>query len=131
MRTDIKAMALVISATLGSACSSPARITEPAVGTAPRPQSAPQALAVESGTPATASAAPGEVDASLVKAGYSVMRRHGQVLYCRNEIITGGRIATRICLSAAQIQAEKQDVAKAKDLMNDHYNRCMGPECTS
>jgi hypothetical protein len=129
MRSDIKAMALVICATLGSACSSPARVAESAVGTAPRPQPAPQAVAVASGTPATASAAPGDVD--LVKAGYSVMRRHGQVLYCRNEIITGGRIATRICLTAAQIQAEKQDVAKAKDLMNDHYNRCMGPECTS
>ena len=128
MPSDIKPIILVVFAPLAAACSStPAtstsRTDEPAAAAAP---------AIAPGTASAATAAPsGVVDASLVKAGYSVMRRHGQVLYCRNEIITGGRIATRICLTAAQIQAEKQDVAKAKDLMNDHYNRCMGPECTS
>ena len=144
MPSDIKQIALVLLATWAAACSStPAASTsrsdERAVGTSAPQQPAPQMLAAAGNTPAkapgptSAGATPpaGAVDASLVKAGYSVMRHHGQVLYCRNEIITGGRIATRICLTAAQIQAEKQDVAKAKDLMNDHYNRCMGPECTS
>jgi hypothetical protein len=108
MPSDLKPIALLISTTLAAACSSTPRSAEPAV------------------------AAPtGEVDASLVKAGYSVMRRHDQVFYCRNEIITGNRIGTRVCLTAAQIQDEKQDVTKAKDIMNQPSYRCMGASCNN
>jgi hypothetical protein len=117
MPSDIKQIALVLFATLAAACSStPAagtsRTDEPAVG-------------------AAAAAPAGVVDASLVKAGYSVMRRHGEVLYCRNEVITGQRIGTRICLTAAQIQTEKQNVTKAKDLLNQPANRCLGASCNN
>lgn len=59
------------------------------------------------------------------------MRRHGEVLYCRNEVITGQRIATRICLTAAQIQDEKQNVTKAKDLLSQPSNRCLGASCNN
>jgi hypothetical protein len=89
MQSDIKQIVLVVFATLAAACSStPAtstsRTDEPAVGTA-APQSAPQTLAaagnppaIAPGTASAAAAAPASVvDASLVKAGYSVMRRHG------------------------------------------------------
>jgi hypothetical protein len=116
MPSDIKQIALVVLATLAAACSStPA--TSPTI--APRTASA-------------AAAAPASVvDASLVKAGYSVMRRDGEVLYCRNEVITGQRIGTRICLSAAQIQDEKQNVTKAKDLLNQPSNRCLGASCNN
>ncbi len=88
-----------------------------------------------SNTPGTASAAgaapAGVVDASLVKAGYSVMRRQGEVLYCRSEVITGQRIGTRICLTAAQIEDEKQNVTKARDLLNQPSNRCLGASCNN
>jgi hypothetical protein len=145
MPSDLKQIALVVFATLAAACSStPATRTSPtnetAVGTAAPQKSAPQALAAAGDAPATtppgtasdtAAAPAGAVDASLVKAGYSVMKRHGEVLYCRNEIITGQRIATRICLTAAQIQDEKQNVTKAKDLMNQSSNRCVGASCNN
>jgi len=144
MPSDIKQIALVVFATLAAACSStPAtstsRTDEPAVGTAAPQQSAPQtraaagnAPAIAPGTASAAAAAPASVvDASLVKAGYSVMRRHGEVLYCRNEVITGQRIGTRICLTAAQIQDEKQNVTKAKDLLNQSSNRCVGASCNN
>lgn len=144
MPSDIKQIALVVFATLAAACSStPAtstsRTDEPAVGTATPQQSAPQtraaagnAPAIAPGTASAAAAAPASVvDASLVKAGYSVMRRHGEVLYCRNEVITGQRIGTRICLTAAQIQDEKQNVTKAKDLLNQSSNRCVGASCNN
>src|SRR5277367_449896 len=101
MPSDLKQIALSIFTTLVAACSS-------------TPPSAPQTPAAAGNAPASApgrasgaAAAPaGVVDSSLVRAGYSVMRRHGEVLYCRNEVITGQRIETRICLSAAQLQDE-------------------------
>jgi hypothetical protein len=144
MPSDIKPIVLVVFATLSAACSStPAtstsRTDEPTVGTAAPQQSAQRTLAaggnasdIAPGTAsAAAAAAVGVVDASLVKAGYSVMRRQGEVLYCRNEVITGQRIGTRICLSAAQIQNEKQNVTKAKDLLNQPSNRCLGASCNN
>jgi hypothetical protein len=144
MPSDIKQFVLVIFATLAAACSStPAsstsRTDEPAAGTVVPPRSPPQTLAaagnapaIAPGTPSAGVAAPaGVVDASLVKAGYSVMRRHGEVLYCRNEVITGQRIGTRICLTAGQIQDEKQNVTKAKDLLNQPSNRCLGASCNN
>jgi hypothetical protein len=144
MPFDIKQIGLVVLATLATACSStPAtrtsRTDEPAVGTSAPQQSAPQtpaaagnAPALVPGTAPPAAATPaGVVDASLVKSGYSVMRRHGEVLYCRNEVITGQRIGTRICLTAGQIQDEKQNVTKAKDLLNQPAYRCLGASCNN
>jgi hypothetical protein len=132
MRSDIKRIALVVSATLAAACSSTPRTAEPGAGTAAQSRPASQTLAAANNAPATAPAAAAstsDVDVSLVKAGYSVQRRHDQVFYCRNEVITGNRIGTRVCLTAAQIQNEKQDVAKVKDNLNQPSNRCLGPEC--
>jgi hypothetical protein len=131
MPSDIKPIALVMSATLVAACSGTPRTAEPAVRTAAQRNPAPQTLAAANNAPATATAPSGDTDLSLVRAGYSVLRRHGEVYYCRNEIITGNRIATRVCLTAAQIQDEKQDVSKAKDIMNQPSNRCLGASCNN
>jgi hypothetical protein len=114
---------------LAGACSSTRNAPTLAPGTAPA-AAAPAAAALAAAAPARVVDA-GVVDASLVKAGYSVMRRHGEVLYCRNEVITGQRIGTRICLTAAQIQAEKQNVTKAKDLLNQSSYRCLGASCNN
>jgi hypothetical protein len=129
MRFEIKRIALVVSATLAAACSSTPRGAEPAAATAAQLKPASQRFAAANNAPASATAPISDVDLSLVKAGYSVQRRRDQIFYCRNEIITGNRIATRVCLTAAQIQDEKQDVTKGKDLMNKPNNRCLGPEC--
>ena len=139
MPSDIKRIALIVCATLMAACSGTPRIAEPAAATAVQLKPAPQTLAAANNatadatvtSPAAAAAPTSDVDARLVKAGYSVQRRHDQVFYCRNEIITGNRIGTRVCLTAAQIQDEKQDATKAKDLMNKPNNRCSGPECVN
>jgi hypothetical protein len=113
MGSDIKRCALVVCAILTAACSSAPRTAEPAAATA------------AAGAPSS------DVDLSIVKAGYSVLRRHDQVFYCRNEIITGNRIGTRVCLTAAQIQDEKHDLTKAKDLMNQPSTRCLGASCNN
>jgi hypothetical protein len=128
MRSDIKRVALVVSAALAAACSSTPRTAEPAAATAAQLKPAPQTFAAANDAP-TATAPSSDIDLSLVKAGYSVLRRHDQVFYCRNEVITGNRIGTRVCLTAAQIQNERQDVTKTKDKLNQPSNRCLGPEC--
>ena len=135
MRSAIKTVALVIFSVLGAACSGTPRTASPATGIVAQSQRAPQTLVAANSAPATSSgaasaAAPtGEVDTSLVKEGYSVMRRHGEVYYCRNEIITGQRIGTRICLTAGQIQDEKQNVTKARDMLAQPSYECMGASC--
>ena len=88
------------------------------------PASNTSAVAAQATPPAS------DVDPSLLKAGYRLQRRKGQVLYCRSEIITGQRIATQVCLTAAQIQTEKQNVTKARDLMSQGGNRCVPPGCS-
>jgi hypothetical protein len=120
--SNIKPLAPVIFSMLAVACAGAPRTAQP--------KPAPQTVAAANNPPAAATApatAPSsDVDLKLVKAGYSVLRRHNQVYYCRTEIITGNRIATRVCLTAAQIQDEKQDVTKAKDIMNHPSNTCLG-----
>jgi hypothetical protein len=120
MRSGIKIVALVISSALAAACS----------GT-PRALVAANNPTATSPTVAATTAPTGDVDPNLVKAGYSVMKRHGEVYYCRNEIITGQRIGTRICLTAGQIQDEKQNVTKAKDMMNQPSYQCLGASCSN
>jgi hypothetical protein len=131
MPFDVMPIALIIFATLAAACSGTPRTAEHAVGTTAQPKPAPPTRAAANNAPATATAPSGDIDLSLVKAGYSVLRRHDEVFHCRNEIITGNRIATRVCLTAAQIQDEKQDVTKAKDILNQPTNRCLRASCNN
>jgi hypothetical protein len=115
MPADITPIAVVIFAIMAAACSSTPRTAKPAVGTAGQAKPTTQT--------------PADVDLSLVKRGYSVRRLHGEVFYCRNEVITGNRISSQVCLTAAQIQGEKQDVIKAKDLLDHGNNRCVAGSC--
>jgi hypothetical protein len=141
MRSDVKTVALVIFSALAAACTGAPRTTPPGVGTVTQPQPAPPTLVAAHNAPAASTATAtasdtttppaGEVDPKLVKAGYSVMRRHGEVYYCRNEIITGQRIGSRICLTAGQIQDEQQNVTKAKDMMNQPSYQCLGASCSN
>lgn len=153
MQSTITTITLVISSAFAVACSGAPRTTPPgpAVVTQPQQQAPPTLVAATNATttpataPATAAAptpattatatpatAPAnDADPKLVKAGYSVMRRHGEVYYCRNEIITGQRIGSRICLTAGQIQDEQQNVTKAKDMMNQPSYQCLGASCNN
>ncbi len=119
MRFDIKAIAIGISTILAAACSGMPPKTPAAANNAPAT------------APALAVAPADKVDASLVKAGYSPLIHQGRVLYCRNEIITGQRIATRVCLTAAQLQGEQQNVREAKDLLNHPSYNCQGASCNN
>jgi hypothetical protein len=127
MTPALKAVALGLYATLAAGCSGAPRTAGPAPQTLAAASGAAPAATTPSAVAPTAPAS--DVDASLVRAGYSVLKRHGQVFYCRNETITGNRIATRVCLTAAQIQDEKHEVTKAKDMLNQPSYQCMGASC--
>jgi hypothetical protein len=137
MQFDIKANATAFSMMLVAACSGTPRTAETATVSAVPPQHEHKSFAAADNTPAAspaaapaATAVPADkVDANLVKAGYSVLKHRDQILYCRREIITGQRIETRICLTAAQIQDEKHEVSKAKDLLNHPSFNCQGHAC--
>jgi hypothetical protein len=130
MRFDIKAIAIVISTTF-AACSGVPPKTLTVANSVPATAAAPATARAPVTAPAPAVAPADKVDPRLVKAGYSPLIRHGQVFYCRNEIITGQRIATRVCLTAAQLQSEQQNVREAKDLLNHPSYNCQGASCNN
>jgi hypothetical protein len=135
MRPHIKLCTMAICTTLAAACSSTPRTAESARTAAAPAQPAPATPAAANNAPAAApavaGAAAGKVDANLVKQGYSVLRRGDQILYCRSEVITGQRIGSRVCLTAAQLQTEKQNVTEAKDILNHPSYQCVGASCNN
>jgi hypothetical protein len=71
-----------------------------------------------------------EIDASLVKEGYRVVRRHDQILYCRAQSVTGSLFASTVCLTASQIASQKREVQQSRDVLNQgRATHCVGPEC--
>jgi hypothetical protein len=74
----------------------------------------------------TAGGAP-KINVDLVKAGYRTGLRHGQIVYCRTEQLTGSRFKSEVCLSEAQVLDEQK---RARDTMTaPHRTQCIGPEC--
>jgi hypothetical protein len=138
MFSDFRSVALLALCASLAACAATLPTAKPmVVSAAPAPPASVTASSPSNtpAPPATTPSAPAttppvsDVDANLVKAGYSVMRRHAQVYYCRNEIITGQRIGTRVCLTAEQIQSERQNVKKAQDMLTHPGDRCTQPMC--
>ena len=53
-------------------------------------------------------------DQELLKRGYRVQYRRGEVVYCRAEAITGSRLTSTLCRSAQQI---KEDEQRAREVL--------------
>ncbi len=54
-------------------------------------------------------------------AGYKLKTKDGKQVFCKKEMVTGSRLATRTrCLTLAQIEAERNAV---KDMLNDMSRR--------
>lgn len=123
MRVTRRAAAAALLAVV-TACSTARNGT-----TAARPD-APATAASSAAPPASTAAAATGVDASLVKEGYRVVRRHDQILYCRSQSVTGTLFASTVCLTSSQIASQKRDVQQSKDLLNQgRATQCVGPEC--
>jgi hypothetical protein len=107
-----------------AACSSTAQKATPVA----------QAQAVaQSASPPVAAAPDGDsagVDRSLLKDGYHVVRRNGQVLYCRSQSVTGTKFSSTVCLTAAQIHKQREDLQQTKDTLNQaRAAQCLGSQC--
>ena len=120
-----------------TACSVP---RDAATVVKPDAKMAARAAAATNGTPAAAAASSGSalattnaaagVDAALVREGYRVVRRHGQILYCRSQSVTGTLFASTICLTASEIASQRRELQQSKDLLNQgRATQCVGPEC--
>ena len=81
---------------------------------------------------------PGRPDSTLkAQAGYRVVTRKGEVLYCKREIVTGSRTnAAETCLTAAQLEKQRNGsealMRSLQDMNNGRpedrgYNNAMGP----
>ena len=86
--------------------------------------SAPPATSSAAGDPAKPA-----VNKDLLKQGYRTAMRHGQLLYCRDQPITGTRFKSQVCMQEEQVLAEQRS---ARDyLMTPRPNECSGPHCAN
>src|SRR5206468_3268176 len=102
-----------------------------ASGQRPVPGSAAPASAVASaaaGTGANPVTRKPRVNTALVKQGYRTSLRHGQLVYCRTEQLTGSRFKSELCMSESQVLDEQK---RARELMTaPARTQCLGPECS-
>lgn len=86
----------------------------------------------------TACAAPAErvsprpsVKEALVKQGYRPSMLDGQLLYCRDESVTGTQFQSRVCLNDEQIRQQEQRTRATLDGRAMHPNlQCHNQECS-
>jgi hypothetical protein len=107
-------VSLLLMAALVVACS----------GTRPPPDSGHSAAPAKAG--AATAATPSGVDRDLVRQGYRVGQRNGQIVYCREQVGTGTRFASNVCLTADQLK-EAQRKAR-EDMQRIHQNGCVGSQ---
>jgi hypothetical protein len=126
-----------ISILLVTACTHNRAVVQPdggaaakASGTAARSQVAVPVAAVLAAAPSTGGGAPkSAVNTDLLKQGYRTGMRHGQLVYCRTEQLTGSRFKSDVCLSEGQVLDEQK---RARDTMTaPHRTQCLGPECNN
>jgi hypothetical protein len=61
---------------------------------------------------------PDVVNQSYIKSGYRAVRRKGQLLYCRSEVITGSLLPSTVCLTDAQMKATERNTQDMADQLN-------------
>lgn len=112
MMHALRLSSAVLAVSLSVACSSsPSRL--------PPPPQAPPA------DPSGGSAAPARqpdsadsrtnLDDEMIKRGYKPALYRGERVYCRNEVLTGSNLASKICLTADQIEDRERT---GKDILN-------------
>ncbi len=126
-------LALVISATLAMACSSPSRNAKPVVvAQLPAAGKTTSTTVVTTNGKASANDAltGSTVDPNLIKEGYRAVRRHGSIRYCQTQTITGTKFANTVCRTAEQIQELKRETEKSKRLLiRSGPANCAGNQC--
>lgn len=95
IRAVLRFSAGMLTVTLTSACSSSLPRTVP--------------------TQATAVGGSSDVDNAMRQRGYKPALYRGKRIYCRNEVLTGSNLASKVCLTAQQIDDQER---AAKDILD-------------
>lgn len=66
-----------------------------------------------------------DVDSAMRKRGYKPALYRGERVYCRNEMITGSNLQTKVCLTARQIEDQERS---GKDMLTGPHPDGCGPE---
>ena len=68
---------------------------------------------------------------TLIQAGYKASTFKGQVVYCRQELVTGTGFKRKVCLDEAQLREEERKIQAMQDQMmrTQASPSCMGPTC--
>jgi hypothetical protein len=91
----------------------------------PRAVPATDTLPVSSDHPGDSAA----FEIAMRKRGYKATDFRGERVYCRNETLTGSNLETKVCLTAAQIEAQER--AGKEILTGTHQAACSGkPDCS-
>jgi hypothetical protein len=63
-----------------------------------------------------------EINAILVKQGYQVVKRNDQVLYCRQEIVTGTTFKNKVCLTEEQVKNKESQANETRRQLGTPQN---------
>ena len=66
-----------------------------------------------------------DVDGAMRKRGYKPALYRGERVYCRNEMITGSNLQTKVCMTARQIEDQERS---GKDMLTGPHPDGCGPE---
>lgn len=112
-------------ALLVASCAAPPTKT-PAASVAPRAQ--PQGVNAAGAAADGAGAA--VVNARLVRQGYQVTRRGGQVVYCRTESATGTMLSKTVCLTELEVKQQAETAQQSRDTLHQPLTpKCLGAVC--
>jgi hypothetical protein len=110
-------------ALLVASCSVPPT-RPPAASVAPAAQ--PQAV----NATGAAGAGAAVVNARLVRQGYQVMRRGGQLVYCRTESVTGTMLSRTTCLTELEVKQQAETAQQSRDALHQPLTpKCLGAVC--
>jgi len=99
----------VLSIALNCACSSSFPRAVPAPASPPAlPAASPTSHPSPPNRLPDAAASQTDVDIAMRKRGYQLAILRGKRVYCRNEMLTGSNLATKICQTAEQIDEEER-----------------------
>jgi len=89
-----------------------------------------QPQAVNAAGAAAGGAGAAVVNARLVRQGYQVMRRGGQLVYCRTESVTGTMLSKTTCLTELEVKQQAETAQQSRDALHQPLTpKCLGAVC--
>jgi hypothetical protein len=121
MQAKFRLSYCVLAISLSSACSSSPSRVPPSQQARP---ANPGGSSAANQPPDAANTQP-DVDNAMRKRGYKPALYRGERVYCRNEMITGSNLETRVCLTARQIEDQERS---GKDMLTGPRPDGCGPQ---